>query len=112
MSNRVTGNFSVAGVAPAIVIIDDLIDAAFSIGTPTILIASLSMDITADTGDTATWTATMSVRVRAYNASTVGTTLKTNLLAFITAWAVMITSSGDYDEVTAVKGGISIEAIE
>jgi len=112
MSNKVSGNFSVSTVAAAIVIIDDLIDAAFAIGTPTILIVNLSMDIAADTGDTVTWTATMSMRARAYHSSTVNTTMKTNLLAFITEWEDMVTAAGDYDEVTNVKGGISVEPIE
>lgn len=112
MANKVSGNFNVANVAAAIVIIDDLIDAAFSIGTPTILIAGLAMDITADTGDATTWTASMSIRVRAYNATVVNTTLKANLLALITEWEDMVTAAGDYDEVTTVKGGLSIEATE
>ncbi len=64
MANKLTGTYSVSTVAAAIVIIDDLIDAAFAVGTPTILIIDLDMKIAADTGDTVTWTATMNIRAR------------------------------------------------
>ena len=112
MANKMTGTYSVSTVAAAIVIIDDLVDACFAVGTPTILIIDLDMSITADTGDTVTWMATMDIRARGYHASTANTTLKTNLLALITEWEDMVTAAGDYDEITNVKGNITVEAIE
>ena len=109
MSNRTTGTYSEATVAAAVTAIDDLIDAAFSIGTPTELVVNLTMSITTSTN---VWTYSMSITARAYHASTVNTTLKANLAALITEWEDIVTDSGKYSTVATVKGNISITAIE
>lgn len=112
MANKVNGSFDVATFALANTAVDDLVDAAFSIGTPTELEISLSLSVRGDDGAGAEWTYGFSLKARNYHSSTVNTTLKNNLDPVWTEWEDMVTDSGKYSTVERVWGSAVIEAIE
>lgn len=113
MSKSVVGDFSETSVTNAKTTLDDLVDAAFAIGTPTELVFKLTMNITAsEAAGGTTETFNMRIAGRAYHASTVNTTLKTNLAAIYTEWEDVVTDSGEYNTITSVEGTITITAVE
>ena len=112
MANKVRGSFDVATVTLANAAVDDLIDAAFSIGTPTILETDLSFSVRGDDGAGVEWTHSFSLKVHTYHATTVSTTLEANLDALWTEIEDMVTDSGKYSTIERVWGGAIIEAIE
>lgn len=112
MSNKTTGSFDVATVALANTAVDDLIDASFSIGTPTQLEINLAFSIRGDDGSGNEWAYGFSLRARNYHLTTVNTTLKTNLDAWWLETEDIVTASGLYATVERVWGSVSIEAIE
>ena len=112
MSNKTTGSFDTATVALANTAVDDLIDASFSIGTPTELEINLSCSIRGDDGAGVEWAYGFSLRARNYHATTVNTTLKTNLDSVWAELEDVVTDSGKYSTVERVWGSVTIEAIE
>lgn len=112
MANKVTGSFDVVSFTLADAAVDDLIDAAFSIGTPTELVINLSFDARGDDGSGNEWIYGFSIRARNYHLTTVNTTLKDNLGAVWTEWEDVVTASGKYATVERVWGSATIEAIE
>lgn len=112
MANKVHGSFDVASITLANAAVDDLIDAAFSIGTPTELEIDLAFQARGDDGSGNEWTYAFSLKARNYHASAVGTTLKDNLDPVWTEWEDVITASGKYATVERVWGSVTIEAIE
>jgi len=112
MANKINGSFDKTTFALANTAVDDLIDAAFSIGTPTELEISLSFNVRGDTGAGVEWTYGFSLRARNYHATTVNTTLKNNLDPVWTEWEDVVTDSGKYSTVERVWGTVVVEAIE
>lgn len=112
MSNKVSGTFDQATVALANTAVDDMIDAAFAIGTPTELEIHLAFSIRGDNGSGLEWTYGFSVKARNYHASTVNTVLKTNLDSYWTEVEDVVTDSGKYSTVERVWGTVTIYAIE
>jgi len=112
MANKVYGSFDETSIANANTTVDDLIDAAFAIGTPTELVIDLVVNIRGDDGSGNEWTYDAKIYARNYHASTVNTTLKTNLDSWWTELEDVVTDSGKYSTVERVWGNVTVEAIE
>ena len=112
MSNKTFGTFDETTITLANAAVDDLIDAAFSIGTPTELQIDLMFSVRGDDGDGNEWTYSFFLKVKNYHATTVNTTLKTNLDSWWTETEDLITDSGLYDTIERVWGQASVIAEE
>lgn len=112
MSTKVVGDFDQTTFALANTAVDDLIDSAFAIGTPTQLEINLVFNVRGDDGAGNEWYYGFSLRARNYHATTVNTTLKNNLDPVWTEWEDVVTDSGKYATVERVWGKVTIEAIE
>ena len=112
MAKKVIGAFDESTFAAANTTVDDLIDAAFAIGTPTILEITLSVEVRGDDGAGVEWNYSFSLRANNYHATTVNTTLKGNLDPVWTEWEDVVTDSGKYSTVERVHGNVTITAIE
>jgi len=110
--NKVSGSIDQATIALANTEVDDFIDAAFSIGTPTELEIVLDISVVAEDGGAVENLFLFSFTVSNYHATTVNTTLKNNLDPFWAELEDLITDSGKYTTITQVYGTVQVEAIE
>lgn len=112
MANHVYATVDETSFANAKTTLDDLVDAAFAIGTPTELEIDLKLKVRGDDGSGNEWTFAFTLLAHAYHASTVNTTLKTNLAAVYTEWEDVVTDSGLYSTVERVWGEVTVTPVE
>lgn len=109
---EVTQGFSVSTIAAAKTIIEDTIDAAFTISAgyyiPTSLKADIILDAIASRSAGGTKKYSMQTTLHAYHGSAVNTTMKDNLTPVFIEWEDTITDSGLYNSVKSVIGNVVI----